>query len=105
MLYLQLLQFSLFSALFIFTKVMWCPVKCWSFNGIRISVYIYDGLGSSPSKTLAIQEEEFLKSTIEKYGFLINIEKPIWQPQKEVIWLEITIDLLKPGLIHESYLL
>ena len=37
---------------------MHCPVKFWHFDELKVSLYVDDGLGSSTSKTLVIQEAE-----------------------------------------------
>ena len=72
------LPFGLCSATFIFTKVLYSLVKFWRREGIEICVYIDDGLGASPSLG----------------GFITNSEKSVWQPQKELTWLGIKINLI-----------
>ena len=88
------LPFGLFSAPFIFTKVMRSLVKFWRREEIKICVYIDDGLGASPSLDLAVDESEFLKNSLTRCGFIINSEMSVWQPQKELICLGIKINLI-----------
>ena len=61
---------------------------------IKICAYIDDGLGASPSLDLALDEAEFVKNSLTRCGFIINSEKSVWQPQKELIWLGIKINLI-----------
>ena len=56
--------FGLCYAPFIFTKVMCNLVKFWRREVIKICVYIYDGLGASPSLELALEEAEFVRNSL-----------------------------------------
>ena len=85
------LPFGLCSEPFIFTKVMCSLVKFWKRGGIKICVYIDDGLGTSPSLDLTLEEAKFVRNSLTQCGFTINSEKSVWQPQKELIWLGIKI--------------
>ena len=69
-------------------------VKFWRREGIKICVHIDDALGASPSLDLAVDEAEFVRNILTQCGFIINSEKSVWQPQKELIWLEIKINLI-----------
>ena len=69
-------------------------VKFWKREGIKICVYIHDGLGASPSLDLALEEAEFVRNSLAQCGFIINSEKSVWQPQKELTWLGIKINLI-----------
>ena len=93
------LLFGLCSAPFIFTKVMRSLVKFWRREGIKICAYIDDGLGASPSLDLAVKEAEFVRNSLTQCGFIINSEKSVWQPQKELIWLGIKINLINSRFI------
>ena len=92
---LSVLSFSLCSAPFIFTNVMRSLVKFWRREGIKICVFTDDDLGASPSLDLALEETEFIKNNLTKYGFVINFKKSVWQPQIKLIWLKIKINLTK----------
>ena len=70
------------SAQFIFTKVMLSLVKFWKREGIKICVYIDDGLGVFPLSELALEKAESIRKSLTQCGFIINSEKSIWQPQK-----------------------
>ena len=88
------LPVGLCSVPFIFTKVMHSLVKFWRREGIKICVYIDDGLGAFPSLDLAVEDAEFVRNSLTQCGFIINSEKSVWQPQKELIWLGIKINLI-----------
>ena len=51
-----------------------------------------------PSLDLALEEAEFIRNSLTQCGFIINSEKSVWQPQKELIWLGI-----KMHLIHSRF--
>ena len=69
-------------------------VNFWRREGIKICVHIDDGLRASPSLDLAVDEKEFFRNILTQCGFIINSEKAVWQPQKELISLEIKINLM-----------
>ena len=56
------LPFGLCSPPFIFTKVMHCPVKLGRLYDIKNSVFIYEGLGSSPTHDFAVKEAQIVKT-------------------------------------------
>ena len=88
------LLLRLCSAPFIFTKVMRSLVKYWKREGIKICVDIEESLGVSPLLELALEKAEFVRNSFTQCGFIINSEKSVWQPQKELIWLRIKINLI-----------
>ena len=70
---------------------MFSLIKFWRREGIKICIYIDDSLGTSPSLDLALEEAEFVRNSLTRFGFTINSEKPVWQPQQELICLGINI--------------
>ena len=77
-----MLPFGLTSAPFLFTKVMKCLVTFWRTQGIKISVFIDDGLGLA-DKVKSNIHSLVVKKTLTEAGFVINTQKSIWQPQRE----------------------
>ena len=61
-------------------------------QGIKISVFIDNGLGSADKVQSNIHSFVVNKSLTEA-GFVINTQKSIWQPQRELTWLSININL------------
>ena len=60
-------------------------------------MYIDDGLEASCSLDLAPEEAEFVRNSLTQCGVIINSEKSVWQPQEELIWLGIKINLINSG--------
>ena len=73
---------------------MKCLVIFWRAQGIKISVFIDDGLGLA-DKVKSNIHSLVVKKTLTEAGFVINTQKSIWQPQRELIWLGININLDK----------
>ena len=88
------LPFGLTLAPFLFIKVMRCLVTFWRVQGIKISVFIDDGFGSADNVQSNIHSLVVKKSPTEA-GFVINTQKSIWQPQRELTWLGVNINLDK----------
>ena len=88
------LLFGLASAPFVFTKVMRCLVTFLRSQGIKISVFIDDGLGSADKVQPNIHSLVVKKSLTEAV-FLINTQKSIWQQQRELTWLDVKMNLDK----------
>ena len=89
-----LLPFGLTSAPFLFTKVMRCLLTFWRAPGIKISVFIDDGLGSA-DKVQSNIHSFVVKKSLTEAGFVINTQKSIWQPQRVLTWLGVNINLYK----------
>ena len=70
------LPFGLASAPFLFTKVMRCLVTLLRAQGIKISVFIDDGLGSA-DKVQPIIHSLVVKKSLTEAGFVINTQKSI----------------------------
>ena len=87
------LPFGLTSAPFVFTKIVRCLVKFWRGQGIKICVYIDDGLGVENSSVLARKHSKIVERSLLKSGFLANKTKSIWEPTQTISWLGISTDL------------
>ena len=73
---------------------MRCLVAFWRAQGIKISVFIDDGLGSADKVQSNIHSFFVIKSLTEA-GLITNTQKSIWQPQRELTWLGVNINLDK----------
>ena len=87
------LPFGLATAGHIFTKTVRCLVKHWRSSGMKIVVYLDDGLGFSESFKSAKIFSDQVKSDLEKSGLVQNEEKSTWEPTQSLIWLGIGADL------------
>ena len=60
------------TACYIFTKVMKPLVKFWWGNGIKIVVYLDDGIGAARGSRGTAKVSLFVKDTLGKAGFVIQ---------------------------------
>ena len=91
--YFTVLPFGLATAGHIFTKTVRCLVKHWRESGLKIIVFLDDGLACSETFELAVAQSERVKLDLHKSGFLENFKKSIWEPTRIITWLGVTIDL------------
>ena len=87
------LPFGLTSAPFIFTKIVRVLVKLWRGKGVRICVFIDDGMGSKSKYSIAKMDALLVKDSLQCSGFIANVEKSHWEPSQELTWLGITVNL------------
>ena len=73
---------------------MRCLLTFWRAQGIKISVFIDDELGSA-DKVQSNIHSLVVKKSLTEAGFVINSQKSIWQPQRELTWLGVNINLDK----------
>ena len=85
------LPFGLASAGYIFTKVCRVLVKFWRSNGIKIVLYLDDGIGVADSLGKGREISQFVRSSIEDSGFIVNEEKSTWDPVQQLVWLGLVI--------------
>ena len=62
-------------------------------EGVRICVFIDDGLGTKKSYTIAKMDAILVRESLARSGFIANVEKSHWDPSQELTWLGITVDL------------
>ncbi|XP_011405606.1 PREDICTED: uncharacterized protein LOC100639089 [Amphimedon queenslandica] len=88
------LPFGLSTACYIFTKVLRPVVKHIRALGIRLVLYLDDGLVSvKASETHSISVSRLVEEIITKAGLVINREKSKFTPSKQAAWLGFDIDL------------
>ena len=87
------LPFGLSTACYMFTKLLRPLVRYWRGQGIRIVVYLDDGLGAATGETEAANISKIVQSTLEQAGFVLNREKSVWQPTQRLQWLGFVIDM------------
>ncbi|KAK3107923.1 hypothetical protein FSP39_025264 [Pinctada imbricata] len=83
----NVMPFGLSTAAHIFTKLTRCVVKYWRENGIRIIMYLDDGLSGSESFMNSQALSSKVKSDLIKLGFLIADEKCARTPVQRTTWL------------------
>ena len=70
----------------IFTKVCRPLVKLSRLHGIKIVLYLDDGISTANSHKQCFKNSVFVKSSLPKAGFLPNEEKSIWNPTQVCEW-------------------
>ena len=89
----KVLPFGLATVCFVFTKVMRQFIKRWRGMGIRVVVYIDDGLGFGHSYEGALRVAGIVRSDLENAGWVLNIQKTRLSPFRVGIWLGWLLDL------------
>ena len=88
------LPFGLSSAPYAFTKIMRPLVRWWRSKGIRIVVYLDDGICAVESEQQAFRTSGLVQDTLCQAGFVANEAKSFWSPSHKVQWLGFIVDLL-----------
>ncbi len=81
------LPFGLCTAGYVFTKVCRVLVKFWRRHGIKIVIYIDDGVGAADSLVECSKVSSFVRASLLKAGFIANSEKSHWDPVQVIVWL------------------
>ena len=74
------LPFGLSSACYAFTKLVRPLVRYWRERGLRIIVYLDDGLCAMDRESNALEASVMVRSTLSQAGFVANDKKSIWEP-------------------------
>ncbi|VDI46194.1 Hypothetical predicted protein [Mytilus galloprovincialis] len=91
----NVLPFGIASAGHIFTKVLKEVVKYWRKQGLKIIMYLDDGLGGASDLVSSKRASDYIRKSLSDFGFLIAEDKCIWYPQQNLIWI---------GLVWDMYL-
>ena len=89
----KVLPFGLSTTCYFFTKLMRLLVKYWRGRGLKAMVYLGDGIVAVKGEVEAKFESRKVKQDLEKAGFIVNIEKCVWEPSHSIEWLGFHIDL------------
>ena len=89
----KVLSFGLATTCFVFTKVMQQFTKRWRGMGIRVVVYIDDGLVLAHSFEGAQRAASTVKSDLENAGWVLNIRRTRVIPFRVSTWLGWLLDL------------
>ena len=87
------LPFGLSTACYAFTKLMRPLIRYWRGRGLRVVLYLDDGIVAVKGKEKAIQESERVQSELLEAGLIVNNTKSQWVPTKSLIWLGFQINL------------
>ena len=87
------LPFGLATACYIFTKLLRPLVKLWRSKGVKIVVYLDDGIGAATGRVGADLATVLVRDTLDKAGFVVHAEKSHWEPSTTARWLGFLLDL------------
>ena len=87
------LPFGLSTAWYVFTKLLRPLVKRWRSLGLRVIVYIDDGICVAGSHSKCLEYKELVVSDLDKAGFVLNIPKSQLEPLRTGRWLGFILDL------------
>jgi hypothetical protein len=95
----NVLPFGLSTAGLIFTKVMRHPVRYWRAQGIRVVMFLDDGIVVAGNQEQALIQSKIIQEDLQKFGFIVAEEKSDWVPKSRVRWLGLNWYFDK-GFIH-----
>ena len=78
------LPFGLSTACYIFTKLMRPLVRYWQGRGLKATVYLDNGIIAVKGESEALKESSQVQNDLQCAGFVINIEKSVWDPRKNI---------------------
>ena len=87
------LPFGLATACYIFTKLLRPLVKLWRRSGVKIVMYLDDGIGAAAGRENARRASCLVRDSLVNAGFVFHIEKSCWEPASIAKWLGFLLDL------------
>ena len=81
------LPFGIASAGHIFTKTLRVAIKMWRSNGQRVVMFLDDGIGGDKDYATAVKSSRYVRESLNELGFMLAIDKCVWEPTMVVIWL------------------
>ena len=74
------LPFGLSSACYMFTKLLRPIVRYRWARGLRILVYLDDGLCATAGRQRALEASHLVQATLNRAGFVVHPTKSVWEP-------------------------
>ena len=68
-------------------------VKHWRQQGLRIVLYLDDGIVVVQGEQAALSASKVVQADLEKAGFIVNVTKCCWKPEQQCSWLGFDINL------------
>ena len=87
------MPFGLATACYSFTKLLRPLVRYWRSKGIRITVYLDDGLAAVAGLQQAKDASSLVRETLASAGLVAHPEKSQWDPVQRLAWLGFTTDM------------
>ena len=89
------LPFGLNIAPKIFTAVMKLPLRLLREQGVRIVAYLDDLFLWAPSEAQCLTHVKLTCQTLQRMGFLINVEKSTLVPSQQITWVGVRWDMVQ----------
>jgi hypothetical protein len=83
----RVLPFGISTAGYIFTKILRVIIKKWRDLGMKIILFLDDGLGGANTLEISRKESNFVRQDLINFGFLLAEEKCQWEPTQQSIWV------------------
>ena len=94
----NVLPFGLSTAPYIFTKLLKPAVSHWRSSGIKVCMFLDDGLGGNSSFESASVDAKTVETGLCSLGFVLSSSKCNWQPALVQTWLGHVFNMLKNQL-------
>ena len=91
----SVLPFGLATACYLFTKMLRPLVKYWRQQGLRVVIYLDDGIVAVEGEQEALAASRMVQSDLARSGLVVNIVKSRLEPTQQCTWLGFNIDLAK----------
>ena len=75
-----------------FTKLLRPVVRYWRANGLRIVVYLDNGIGLEQQHEAAAASK-FVQDTLHRCGLVANVTKSQWEPTSRLQWLGFDLNI------------
>ena len=89
----NVLPFGLATACYTFTKLMRPLVSFWRGGGLRVTLYLDDGMIAIKGEERAKSESERIQADLLRAGLVVNYAKSCFTPTKQLLWLGFQLDL------------
>ena len=96
------LPFGLSTVCYVFTKLLRPLVRLWRSNGIKVIMYIDNGIIIAPTLEKAMHSGQYIRASLEAAGLVCNEAKSLWEPAHSAQWLGFDIDLEKKRQISSK---
>ena len=77
-----ILSFGLSTACYVFTKLMRPLIRYWRSSGIRVVVYLDDGIVAAKGEEKAKRVSQRIQDDLANAGLIVNVAKSQWIPSK-----------------------
>ena len=95
----KVLSFGLATACYAFTKLLRPLVKCWRSQGLRVVLYLDDGIVAISGEAATGRASIKVRSDLAKAGLVKHTAKSHWTPSQQATWLGFNLDL-KAGMVY-----